>query len=59
MLALCLEAMSHSVAQTGLNLSQLNTPDSATSRLSYGHKCMNYHAWILMINADIKNHYGC
>lgn len=62
MLVLCLEAMSHSVAQTGLKLSQLsqlNTPDSARSCLSYGHEGMNYHAWIRMINADRKNHYGC
>lgn len=59
MLALCLEEMSLSVAQTGLTLSQLNTFDSATSCLSYRHEGMNYHAWILITNADRKNHYGC
>lgn len=59
MFALCLEEMSHSVAQTGLTLSQLNTFDSVTSCLSYGHEGMNYHAWILITNADRKNHYGC
>lgn len=59
MLALCLEEMSHSVAQAGLTLSQLNTFDSATSCLSYRHKGMNYRAWILITNDDRKNHYGC